>query len=155
MMLLALAVDLVLRGTVRDPLGLPIPKALVYVDGTQLATDTDAAGRFELTISPAAAGTLTVYRDGFTAVAVPFDPLDPLSVEPFQVVLVPAPLSEVVTVSAPRAPAVPASTYKMRPLDVVRTPGTAADVMRALQTLPGVAQIDEGAGSVCARRRFK
>ena len=31
-------------------------------------------------------------------------------------------------------------------LDVVRTPGAAADVFRALQTFPGLAQVDEGAG---------
>jgi len=31
-------------------------------------------------------------------------------------------------------------------LDVVRTPGAAADVFRALQTFPGLVQVDEGAG---------
>jgi TonB-dependent receptor-like protein len=34
----------------------------------------------------------------------------------------------------------------MGPLDVVRTAGSAADLMRALQVLPGVVQADEGAG---------
>jgi vitamin B12 transporter len=146
MVLLALAVDLVLRGTVRDQAGLPVPRALVYVDGTQNSTDTDAMGRFELTVSPARAGTLMVYRDGFEAVPLAFDPLDPLSLDALQIVLVPAGLAEVVTVAAPRVGAPPASTFALRPLDVVRTPGSAADLMRALQTLPGVAQIDEGAG---------
>src|SRR5262249_58175446 len=40
----------------------------------------------------------------------------------------------------------PGSPSVMRPLAGVRPPGAAADLMRALQTLPGVAQIDEGAG---------
>src|SRR5262245_28545228 len=117
MVLLALAVDLVVRGTARDQSGLPVPKALVYVDGTQLSADTDIAGRFELTLSPARPGTLTVYRDSFEAASMAFDPLDPLTVEALQIVLTPAPLTEVVTVAAPRAPSPPASTFTIRPLD--------------------------------------
>src|SRR5262245_62017921 len=123
MVLLALAVDLILRGTVRDQTGLPVPRALVYVDGTQLGTDTDTEGRFELTVSPARPGTLIVYREGFEAASILVDPLDPLAIEPLQIVLTPAPLTEVVTVAAPRAPSPPVSTFTMRPLDVVRTPG--------------------------------
>src|SRR6266487_3875296 len=138
--------DLFLRGTVVDQSGLPVPRALVYIDGTQTSTETDTAGHFALVLTPVQAGTLTVFRDGFSPVTVAFDPLDPLAFERFQVVLVPAPITDSVTVTAPRAPAPPASNFAMRPLDVVRTPGAAADLMRALQTLPGVAQIDEGAG---------
>src|SRR5215471_19030381 len=145
-MLLAIAVDLVLRGTVRDQTALPVARALVYVDGTQLATETDKEGRFELTLAPARAGILIVYREGFEAASVVFDPDDPVPAGALRIVLKPAPLSEIVTVFAPRTPAPPPSTYTMRPLEVVRTPGSAADLMRALQTLPGVAQIDEGAG---------
>jgi vitamin B12 transporter len=153
MMLAALAIlllgappDLVLRGMVLDQSGLPVPRALVYIDGTQTSTETDGTGRFALALNPVQAGTLTVFRDGFSAVTVAFDPLDPLTLERLQIVLVPAPISDSVSVTAPRAPTPPASSYAMRPLDVVRTPGAAADLMRALQTLPGVAQVDEGAG---------
>ena len=145
-MLAALALDLVLRGAVQDQSGLPVPKALVYVDGTQISAETDITGRFELTLSPPRAGTLIIYRDGFSPVPVAFDPLDPLTLETLQIILTPAPLSEIVTVAASRTPSPPASSFAMRPLDVVRTPGSAADLMRALQTLPGVAQVDEGAG---------
>src|ERR1043166_5452077 len=153
MMLVAIALhlfgsppDLVIRGVVLDQTGLPIPRALVYIDGTQTSVETDTTARFALPLPPVQAGTLTVFRDGFTAVTVPFDPLDPLTLERLQIVLLPAPISDSVTVTAPRAPAPPPSSFAMRPLDVVRTPGSAADLMRALQTLPGVAQIDEGAG---------
>lgn len=152
-MLVALAVmlsgappNLVLRGTVRDQSGLPVPRALVYIDGTQTSTETDSTGRFTLALNPVQAGTLTIFRNGFSAVTLAFDPLDPLTLEPLQIVLVPAPFSDSVTVTAPRTAASPASSYALRPLDVVRTPGAAADLMRALQTLPGVAQVDEGAG---------
>lgn len=145
-MLAALLAGLVLHGTVVDSSGLPVAHALVYLDGTQISTESDGGGRFELAIDDPRAGTLTVFRDGFSAVSRPFDPLDPLVVEPMRVVLSPAPIADVVTVTAPRAPAPPASSFGMRPLDVVRTPGAAADLMRALQTLPGVAQADEGAG---------
>ena len=97
--------DLVLRGTVRDQSGLPVPHALVYIDGTQISVDTDNAGRFELTLNPSRAGKLTVFRDGFSAVTVDFDPLDPLALESLQIAILPAPLTDTVTVTAPRAPA--------------------------------------------------
>jgi hypothetical protein len=138
-----LPADLVLRGVVRDQSGLPVPHALVYVDGTQTSTETDNTGRFELTLAVPIAGTLVVFRDGFSAASVPFDPL---ALEPFQIELTPAPISDIVTVTAPRRPSPPPPAFSMRPLDVVRTPGAAGDLMRALQTLPGVAQADEGAG---------
>jgi hypothetical protein len=58
MMLAALAIvllgappDLVLRGTVLDQSGLPVPRALVYIDGTQTSTETDGAGRFALALN--------------------------------------------------------------------------------------------------------
>ena len=37
-------------------------------------------------------------------------------------------------------------TATLTPLEVVSIPGTAADVNRALQTLPGIQQVDEGTG---------
>ena len=143
MLTLASAPDAVLRGTVRDQSGLPVPRALVYVGGTQDSTETDSKGAFELRIDRPAPGVLVVFRDGFSAESVPFDPA---ALAPFSIVLTPAPVFETVTVTAPRAAAPPPSAFAMRPLDVVRTPGAAADLMRALQTLPGVSQIDEGAG---------
>jgi carboxypeptidase family protein len=146
MMLPALLAALTLHGTVVDASGLPVPHALVYVDGTQIAAETDERGWFELTIDDPRAGSISVSRDGFAVVSHPFDPRDPLAAEPVRVVLGPAPIADLVTVIAPRAPAPPASSYDLRPIDVVRTAGSAADLMRALQMLPGVAQIDEGAG---------
>ena len=140
---IAAAPDAVLRGTVRDQSGLPVPRALVYVGGTQDSTETDSKGGFELRIDRLTAGVLIVFRDGFSTEAVPFDPA---ALASFAIVLTPAPVTETITVTAPRAPAPPASAFAMRPLDVVRTVGAAADLMRALQTLPGVSQIDEGAG---------
>src|SRR5262249_30046931 len=65
--------------------------------------------------------------------------------EPLQITIEPAPISDVVSVTAPRVSPKP-SSFGMRPLDVVRTAGSAADLMRALQVLPGVVQADEGAG---------
>jgi vitamin B12 transporter len=148
-MVLALAVSVqaqvVLRGTVRDQSGLPVPRALVYVDGTQSSTETDAAGRFELTVE-SRPGALTIFRDGFSPVSQPFDPKADSRIDPFVFVLTAAPISDSVTVVASPGPALPLSRFTLRPLDVVRTPGSQADLMRALQMLPGVVQADEGAG---------
>src|SRR5262249_37990864 len=133
----------VLRGTVRDSTGLPAPRTLVYIDGTQTSTETDDAGRFQLATGDVRAGVLRVFRSGFALVSIPLDTiaLD----EPLQITIEPAPITDVVSVTAPRTPTKP-SSYGMRPLDVVRTAGSAGDLMRALQVLPGIVQADEGAG---------
>jgi TonB-dependent Receptor Plug Domain len=57
-----------------------------------------------------------------------------------------APVSEAVAVTAPAPSAGTPGVTTLTALDVVRTPGTQADLMRALQLTPGVAQVDEGAG---------
>jgi hypothetical protein len=44
--------DLVIRGTVHDQSGLPVPRALVYINGTQTSTETDGTGRFALVLNP-------------------------------------------------------------------------------------------------------
>ena len=132
-----------LRGTVRDSTGLPAPRTLVYIDGTQISTETDQAGRFDLDVGSVRAGTVSIFRSGFALVSITFDAaaLD----QPLQITIEPAPITDVVSVTAPRLSPRP-SSFGMRPLEVVRTAGSAADLMRALQVLPGVVQADEGAG---------
>ena len=110
------ASDGVLRGTVHDQSGLPVPRALVYVGGTQSSTETDSNGTFELRLDTPQPGVLVVFRDGFTTESLPFDPA---ALSPFAIVLTPAPIAESITVVAPRAPKASASAFTMRPLDVV------------------------------------
>jgi vitamin B12 transporter len=90
--------------------------------GYVMATvDVPASGRLA---SPL---VLSVVRPTFRAAVVgPAGGVEPLAPVP-----VPPPVDARLTV---------------RPLDVVRTPGTQADLMRDLGTMPGVVAIDEGAG---------
>jgi hypothetical protein len=133
--------DRAVRGVVRDVSGLPVEGALVYVRGTEIATGTDRDGRFTIEV-PDGHASLMVLRDGFEPAAVTI-PADGALVD---VALAPAALVETITVVPAEKPRAAPPEYVRTPLEIVQTPGSAADVLRALETLPGVAKVDEGAG---------
>lgn len=138
-MLILLAALLPIRGTVRDASGEPLPGVTVFVKGTQTSAITDENGAFVI-VAESAPATLVAYLGGFQPkemTAMPGAELD---------VRLELAVADSVTVTARADRDVPMSTYVRRPLDVVRTPGAQGDVFRALQTLPGVARADEGAG---------
>jgi carboxypeptidase family protein/TonB-dependent receptor-like protein len=148
-MLLALAMlqpPAAIHGIVHDQTGLPMAHVLVYVDATQMSTETDAAGRFELAIDPAQAVTISAFSEGFSPASAAIAAEAQRTGDPIVFVLTPAPFVEAVDVKASSARSPASSDFAMRPLDVVRTPGAQADLMRAVQMLPGVTQADEGAG---------
>jgi len=136
-LLLAADDGYLVRGVVRDGQGLPIPQVSVYVEGTQSLSLTDSEGRFELAVPAQERITLVAFRHAFK----------PRQVEvtlggshDLELLLEPA-LTESVTVVAPHP-----SEARLLPVDVVRMPGAQADPFLALQTLPGMAKVDEGAG---------
>ena len=134
-LLLALA----LHGTVTDATGRPLPGATVTVKDTDRFAVTNETGEFDLDVAP---GTrLVVALPGFATRDVVVSGGARLVV-----VLQVAAASPTVIVRAPAAPPGVESRLALTPLDVVRTPGAQADLMRALETMPGVSQIDEGAG---------
>jgi hypothetical protein len=142
-LLLAAPPATLVRGTVRDLDGAPVAGAAVYLEGSQTQVTTGADGRFELSVPQGARAAVVVYRAGFDAErrevnagGASFD---------LDVVLPMTTASDTLTVRAPAAPPAEAATV-LTPLDVVRTAGTRADPLRALQTFPGVVQVDEGAG---------
>ncbi|HXV87031.1 MAG TPA: TonB-dependent receptor, partial [Gemmatimonadales bacterium] len=122
-----------------------MPGANVFVLETLEGGLTGHAGRFSFTVARAGPVTVVVRRIGFVelrrAVTLPLTDslvlelvpqaveLDPLTVEAGRV-LAPADEPDVALTS----------------LGVVTTPGTAADVYRAIQTFPGLQAVDEGAG---------
>ena len=130
---------LVLTGTVRDAGGDALPGVTVFVKGAQESVVTDSDGRF--TIDAEGPVTLVAFLGGFDPAEV-----EAASGEDVEIRLTLAPVSESITVTARADREAPMSTYEQRPLDIVRTPGAAGDVFRALQTLPGVVKADEGAG---------
>jgi vitamin B12 transporter len=129
------------RGTVRDLGGQPVAGAMVYIEGSQTQTTTDADGRFELPAPSDGPAVVVVYLAGFGSerreVATGDDAPE------LDIALQMS--TDTLVVSVPPLPPAEASTV-VTPLQVVRTPGTQADAFRMLRTFPGVVQADEGAG---------
>lgn len=134
-----LLLALLLTGTVRDRGGEPLPGATVFVKGTQTSVVAGADGGFSIEVEKLPV-TLVAFLGGFEAKEIEARADAPLDIR-LQLVA-----TETMTVTAQADRDAPMSTYTRRPLDIVRTPGAQGDVFRALQTLPGVAKADDGAG---------
>src|SRR5262245_48337139 len=129
-------------GRVRDMTGLPLAGAVIALKGSERFAVTADNGTFVLDGVPAGAA-LVVSLPGFNPqdVRVPDD-----RTKSIEIALAIAGVRENVTVSAAETQPTAHPMTNLTALDVVRIPGTQADLMRALLTLPGVSQIDEGAG---------
>ena len=129
-----------IRGTVRDVEGTALPGVTVFIEGTQTSVVTGDDGTFAITPESDAV-TLHVFLGGFEAQAI-----QTRAGATVDVALKLAPVSETLTVTAKADRDLPMSTWQRGPIDIVRTPGAQGDIFRALQTLPGVAKSDDGAG---------
>lgn len=132
------------RGSVREPAGGAIGGANVFLIETLEGALTDSAGVFGFESAAEGPVTLVVQRFGYLevrrtiqlprAAPVPiFMELAPVALEPIRV-----------EAGSYRLGSLPDVT--LSDLDVVRTPGAAADPFRAIQTFPGLQNVGEGAG---------
>ncbi|MEO0741474.1 MAG: TonB-dependent receptor [Bacteroidota bacterium] len=136
----------VVTGRVIDGAGMPLPLVNVALVGTIDGTATDDAGRFDFGTRQQGDATLGASLIGFEPVEVPVTlvPGDTVRVD-FRMRETLVTLGEVsIEGSAFRAGDAPTATLSA--LEVVTTPGAAADVYRALQAFPGVTMVDEGSG---------
>lgn len=131
-------------GSVRGPAGTTLNGANVFLLETLDGALTDSAGIFRFESGGRGPMTLVVQRFGYLEVR--------RSIE--------LPLTNSVSIVMELAPValepirVEAGTYRLGSLpdvtlsnlDVVRTPGAAADPFRAIQTFPGLQSVGEGAG---------
>jgi vitamin B12 transporter len=140
---LMLAPETLITGVVSDANGLRLARADVYVKGAGASTSTDKDGRFELLLPEPGPVTVVVFRHGFSAREVEL--VADGAPHRLDVVLTLAGIAESVTVFATPLSSSP-SERTLRPMDVVQTPGAQADSFYALQSLPGVVTVDEGAG---------
>jgi hypothetical protein len=129
-------------GTVRAADGHPIAGANVFVIETLEGAFTGADGHFRIATSDTGTVTLAVRRIGFrptqrTVLARDRDGIA-FVLEPGPHALTP------MTVEAGRYSAGDRPGATLSSLEVATTPGAASDVNRAIQTLPGVQQVDEG-----------
>lgn len=130
-----------LRGTVVASTG-PVASANVFLLETLDGTTTDSAGRFSIATAHSGSATLVVKSSGYVELrrSIRLPLAEPLVVRLGRGAVTLAPT----TVIASRYAASDERGATLTTIDVVSTPGTNADVMRAIQTLPGVQMVDEG-----------
>lgn len=134
------------QGAVIRPNGQPVIGASVELFETEERTLTDSTGHFRLVTSWTGRGTLVARAIGDPPVSLELDfPVD-------------SAVSLVMPKGVPRLAAfrvLPPGEFRLvnttrnealTPLDIVQTPGAAANVARALQIAPGVSNVDEGTG---------
>lgn len=139
--------DIVVCGIVVDGNGSPLPSANVQIVGTFDGDVTDVAGRFRfftgrtgkqelrgtiVGMHPAVAGLNLSHGDSvFVRLELKEAPID---------------LSEVTVTAGGYMTGDEVKGMTLKSLEVVTTPGAAADIFRAVQTFPGVTAVDEGSG---------
>lgn len=138
----------VVEGRVVDEDGAPLPRANVRVQGTLDGDVTDEAGRYQFrTEETGRPVVVEVSLLGFQSVheEVVIAPSDTVRVD---ATLQPevVELDEAVVVSEAYTTGDVEGTATLSTPDVVTTPGAAGDIFRAVQTLPGVTNVDDGAG---------
>ncbi|MYG20136.1 MAG: hypothetical protein F4208_11380 [Gemmatimonadales bacterium] len=132
------------HGSVREPAGGAIGGADVFLLETLEGALTDSAGVFSFESAAEGPMTLVVQRFGYLEVRRTIQ-LPRAAPIPIVMELAPVALEPI---------RVEAGTYRLgslpdvilSDLDVVRTPGAAADPFRAIQTFPGLQNVGEGAG---------
>jgi hypothetical protein len=132
----------IVRGVVRAPDSRPITAANVFIIETLEGVLTGEDGRFRISTAEKGSITLIVKRLGVAEQRRLITERDTLehvfTLETSGVALAP------VMVQAGQYTASEEQGATLTPLEVVTTPGTAADVNRAIQSLPGVQAGDEG-----------
>ena len=134
----------VVSGTVRDPAGHPLAGADAFLLETLEGSLTDDAGGFRFDTRRTGSATLVVQKAGYLEVRRPVDL--PLA-GALAIVMQLAPIAlEPITVEAGTFRLGDLPDVTLSDLEVVRTPGAAADPFRAIQTFPGIQSVGEGAG---------
>lgn len=138
-----------IRGLVRSLAG-PVAGANVFVLETLEGVLTDSTGAFAIQAAAPLPLTLYVKRIGF----VPFQRVLTDAAYVNVVLERTAPVLQPITVQAGAYTAGEERGATLTPLEVVATPGTAADVNRAIQLLPGVQAVDDGHDDFRSWRRL-
>ena len=136
-----------ISGRVEYETGEPLPSANVMIVGTLEGDVTGLSGRFSFRTQHfgrcvVRASMVGMEPDSATLTVKPGDSLAIVLVLRESTVK----LKEVVVTGSAYSTGDEAKTITLRSLDVVTTPGAAADIFRTVQTFPGVASVDEGSG---------
>lgn len=139
----AVADPVVAAGVVVDgATGAAVPGALVVADAASVETGPD--GTFSLP-AVAAGSHLIVIADGYAPAE-----LD-LGVGPLRVALAPAAAAEVIEITGKAPDLASPTAYTLGREQIRALPGSGNDVLRALQSLPGVGRVSYGIGGMVLR----
>ena len=131
----------VLSGSVTDIAGKPLKGVSVYLDGTLDGGTTDSAGMFSITTTEYGSQTLVASFAGYENAGRPLqlDATSKIAGIAFRVKKSFTALDEVV-ITAGAFETGNSSKTILKPLDILTTAGANADVIKAIQTLPGTQQ---------------
>ncbi len=132
-------------GIVVDRAGKPVELANVAVPSLKKGAVTDAAGRFTIELPDGAVAALEVTQMGYQRARLEVTP--GATAGELRIVLFdePVPVAEVVVTASSFGKVGKSEGATLRRMDVLTTPGGAADVFQALRALPGINAPDEGA----------
>ncbi len=134
----------IVHGVIRDrDTGLPLPGVSVYLTETGAVAITDETGRFELTGVAAGRASIVAidpsYKKGSARVVVPASGPAPA----LDVALVPLNLrADEILVEVERQRQAAGETL-LRREEITRVPGARGDMLQAVQSLPGIAKVDQ------------
>lgn len=138
--------DAPLSGSVTSAVGGPVVGADVFLLATLEGAQADTSGCFSIAASFSGRTVVVVralgYEEFRVTVTLPLQDHFVIVLAPAAIVLPP------LTVRAGSYVVSPDERAELTSLDVVTTPGTAADVLRAVQTLAGVQTIGDGASLI-------
>ena len=133
-----------LRGSVHTPDGRPVPGADIFLAETMESATADSAGQFVIRTTGHGAVTLVARSIGFAPGKIIVDLAKPTTID--IALFRQAPVLAPITVSAGAYTAGNERGASLNAIEVASTPGATADIARAIQTLPGVQNVDEGTG---------
>jgi hypothetical protein len=129
----------ILSGKVTDDKGKAIANASVYLDNTLDGATSDSMGNFRFTTTEKGAQTLVATEVGHANAGIPLNITGDISGIELRMKENSRRLDEVV-VTAGSFEASDRDKTVLKPLDIVTTAGTGADIVRAIQMLPGTQQ---------------
>ena len=132
------------RGVVRDAAGRPIETATVSSPTHRVGAVTDAGGAFVLEL-PEGPAVVVAQQIGYRAVRASIVVTPGLASLALVLEDEPVPLAEVTVAASSFGKTGKAEGPVLRRIDVVTTPGGAADVFQSLRALPGINAPTEGA----------
>lgn len=135
----------VISGKITDDKGKPVSGASIYLDNTLDGGTSDSSGAFRFTTTETGSQTLVASGVGYENAGLPVTVAGNVDNLQLKMKAAARQLSEV-TVTAGSFEAGNGEKTVLKPLDIVTTAGTQADVVRAIQTLPGTQQQGTQAG---------